>query len=84
MNRYGTVAPSIGRQLPKESLDDEIHLDLTVGEHKAIRPLPRYDPRRAPGFKDVGANGNGNGHRQVALPDLAKETGGEHELARPR
>lgn len=58
MNRYGTVAPSIGRTLPKESIDDEIHLDLTVASHKAIRPLPGYDPRRAAGHK---LNGNGDG-----------------------
>jgi len=34
MNRYGAVTPSVGRVLPKESIDDEIHLDLTVGSGK--------------------------------------------------
>lgn len=58
MNRYGMVAPSMGRTLPKESLDDEIHLDLTVGSGKAVRPLPMYDPRAAAGHK---LSGNGNG-----------------------
>jgi NAD-dependent dihydropyrimidine dehydrogenase PreA subunit len=57
MNRYGTVAPSIGRTLPKESLDDEIHLDLTVAGRKAVRPLPMYDPRRAAGHKALNGNG---------------------------
>ncbi len=50
MNRYGTVSPARGNVLPKESIDDEIHLDLAVGSGKAIRPLPHYSP-------------NGNGHR---------------------
>ncbi len=72
MNRYGTVAPSIGRTLPKESLDDEIHLDLTVAARKAIRPLPMYDPRRAAGYKDVG-NGHANGHHGASLSELANE-----------
>ncbi|HEY8648271.1 MAG TPA: FAD-dependent oxidoreductase [Candidatus Limnocylindria bacterium] len=63
MNRYGTVTPSIGRVLPKESIDDEIHLDLTVGSGKSIRPLPMYDPVVAAGHKQLnGHNGNGNGH----------------------
>ena len=62
MNRYGTVMPSIGKTLPKESIDDEVHLDLTVGAKKTARPIPRYDPALAPGFKPAG-NGNGaNGH----------------------
>ncbi len=66
MNRYGTVTPAVGRALPKESIDDEIHLDLTVGARKAIRPLPMYDPRLAAGHKPLAGgrlNGNGrNGH----------------------
>ena len=66
MNRYGSVMPAIGKTLPKESIDDEIHLDLTVGARKTIRPLPMYDPRLAAGYKPVGnghMNGNGaNGH----------------------
>ena len=67
MNRYGSVMPSIGRSLPQESIDDEIHLDLTVGSRKSIRPLPMYDPVLAAGLKDLPANGhahngNGNGH----------------------
>ncbi len=62
MNRYGTVMPSVGKTLPKESIDDEVHLDLTVGAKKAARPLPRYDPALAAGYKPAG-NGNGaNGH----------------------
>src|SRR5207237_3982679 len=31
MNRYGAVMPALGKTLPKESIDDEVHLDLTVG-----------------------------------------------------
>jgi NADPH-dependent glutamate synthase beta subunit-like oxidoreductase len=66
MNRYGTVMPSVGKTLPKESLDDEVHLDLTVGAKKTARPIPRYDPALAAGYKPVTnghANGNGaNGH----------------------
>ena len=65
MNRYGSVSPSVGRVLPKESIDDEIHLDLTVGGRKSIRPLPMYDPVVAAGYKQLHAqtsNGNGNGH----------------------
>src|SRR4051812_45496356 len=62
MNRYGTVMPAVGNVLPKESIDDEIYLDLTVGAKKAARPLPLYDPALAAGYKPVG-NGNGaNGH----------------------
>ncbi len=79
MNRYGTVMPSIGRTLPKESLDDEIHLDLTVGARKSIRPLPMYDPGLAAGYKPVGAtnghaNGNGkNGHNGHRVPEKERE-----------
>jgi ferredoxin len=62
MNRYGAVTPSVGRVLPKESIDDEIHLDLTVGSGKSIRPLPMYDPVVAAGYKQLNGNGNGNGH----------------------
>ena len=70
MNRYGTVTPSVGRVLPKESLDDEVHLDLTVGTRKSMRPLPMYDPAVAAGFKQVnGANGH-NGHR---VPEKERE-----------
>ena len=69
MNRYGTVMPSVGKTLPKESIDDEVHLDLTVGAKKTARPIPRYDPALAAGYKPVtngsvnknGANGH-NGH----------------------
>jgi ferredoxin len=75
MNRYGMVAPSMGRTLPKESLDDEIHLDLTVGAGKAVRPLPMYDPRAAAGHKSMNGNGahpsNGAGPVKVADRDLA-------------
>jgi len=49
--------PAVGNVLPKESIDDEIHLDLTVAARKAIRPLPNYDPRLAPGYKDLNGNG---------------------------
>ena len=63
MNRYGSVTPSVGKQLPKESIDDEIHLDLTVGARKSIRPLPMYDPLIAAGHKQLnGHNGNGHPH----------------------
>src|SRR6266850_4825789 len=64
MNRYGAVMPAVGKVLPKESIDDEVHLDLTVGGGRAIRPLPMYDPARAPGYKN-GHNGhdhNGDTH----------------------
>ncbi len=61
MNRYGTVMPAVGRALPKESIDDEIHLDLTIGARKTVRPLPMYDPRLAAGYKLGGGNMNGNG-----------------------
>src|SRR5437764_1102727 len=63
MNRYGTVMPAVGNVLPKESIDDEIHLDLTVAAKKAARPLPLYDPTLAPGYKPA-LNGHtgGNGH----------------------
>jgi len=64
MNRYGTVMPAVGNVLPKESIDDEIHLDLTVAAKKAARPLPQYDPNLAVGYKPVnGHDHNGNGHR---------------------
>ncbi len=61
MNRYGSVTPSVGKILPKESIDDEIHLDLTVGGRKSIRPLPMYDPVVAAGYKQLNGH-NGNGH----------------------
>jgi len=61
MNRYGSVSPSVGRTLPKESIDDEIHLDLTVGGRMSIRPLPMYDPVLAAGYKQLNGH-NGNGH----------------------
>jgi ferredoxin len=67
MNRYGMVAPSVGKVLPKESIDDEIHLDLTVGARKSIRPLPMYDPVVAAGHKQLNGN-NGNGTSHWALP----------------
>jgi NADPH-dependent glutamate synthase beta subunit-like oxidoreductase len=67
MNRYGTVMPSVGNVLPKESIDDEVHLDLTVAARKTSRPLPHYDPELAVGYKPVangtnGHNGHTNGH----------------------
>jgi thioredoxin reductase/ferredoxin len=70
MNRYGMVAPSIGKALPKESIDDEIHLDLTVGGKRSIRPLPMYDPVLAAGHKAANGNGHagGNGHRNGRVP----------------
>src|SRR2546426_799296 len=73
MNRYGTVMPAMGNVLPKESIDDEIHLDLTVGAKKAVRPLPLYDPSLAAGYKPVlnGHGPNGNGHKpQVKEKEL--------------
>jgi len=70
MNRYGTVMPAVGNVLPKESIDDEIHLDLTVAAKKAVRPLPQYDPHLAAGYKPV-QNGHGNGDFKHAHgPDL--------------
>jgi NADPH-dependent glutamate synthase beta subunit-like oxidoreductase/ferredoxin len=71
MNRYGTVMPAVGNVLPKESIDDEIHLDLTVGSGKAVRPLPLYDPSLAAGYKPA-LNGHGsNGHKpQVKEKEL--------------
>src|SRR3989454_967351 len=69
MNRYGAVMPALGKTLPKESIDDEVHLDLTVGGGRAIRPLPMYDPARASGYKNghnghVGENGRATPERQ--------------------
>ena len=70
MNRYGTVMPAVGNVLPKESIDDEIHLDLTVAAKKAARPLPQYDPRLAPGYKPV-QNGHTNGDfKHAHSPDV--------------
>jgi ferredoxin len=71
MNRYGTVSPAHGPILPKESIDDEIHLDLTVGTGGAARPLPFYSP-------EAWRNGNGrngnNGHHQISvLEDVQPE-----------
>src|SRR3989440_1153781 len=62
MNRYGAVMPALGKTLPKESIDDEVHLDLTIGSRKTMRPLPMYDPALAAGYKPI-TNGhlNGNG-----------------------
>ncbi len=81
MNRYGAVTPSVGRVLPKESIDDEIHLDLTVGSGKSIRPLPMYDPVVASGYKQLnGHNGDGNGHPHTNGKDTAVET---RETAKP-
>ncbi len=72
MNRYGAVMPSIGKTLPKESIDDEIHLDLTVAGRKSIRPLPMYDPALASGFKDI-QNGNGNGHHRAHANEMGRQ-----------
>jgi NADPH-dependent glutamate synthase beta subunit-like oxidoreductase/ferredoxin len=75
MNRYGTVTPSVGRVLPKESIDDEIHLDLTVGSGKSIRPLPMYDPVAAAGYKQAnGHNGNGHPHTNGKGTAVERET----------
>jgi ferredoxin len=68
MNRYGAVMPAVGKTLPKESIDDEVHLDLTVGGGRTIRPLPMYDPARAPGHK----NGH-NGHVGHPVTEPQKE-----------
>ncbi len=77
MNRYGTVMPAAGKALPKESIDDEIHLDLTVGSGKGARPLPRYDPALAAGYKPVAGaalNGNGkNGDNVPRTPEKERE-----------
>ena len=70
MNRYGTVMPAVGNVLPKESIDDEIHLDLTVAAKKAARPLPQYDPHLAPGYKPL-QNGHKNGDfKHAHAPDV--------------
>lgn len=55
MNRYGAVLPAEGKVLAKESIDDEIHLDLAVASGKAVRPLPGY-----------GRPNGGNGHGAMA------------------
>ncbi|HEU5288858.1 MAG TPA: FAD-dependent oxidoreductase [Candidatus Limnocylindria bacterium] len=77
MNRYGAVMPTIGKTLPKESIDDEIHLDLTVASRKSIRPLPMYDPALAAGYKPASnghANGNGaNGHNGKPAREKERE-----------
>jgi ferredoxin len=72
MNRYGTVMPAVGNVLPKESIDDEIHLDLTVGAKKAVRPLPLYDPSLAAGYKPV-LNGHGRLGGSAPQPPKEKE-----------
>ena len=61
MNRYGSVMPSVGKALPKESIDDEIHLDLTVAGRRTIRPLPLYDAALAVGHKTLAAPNDDNG-----------------------
>ncbi len=61
MNRYGTVAPARGAVLPKESIDDEIHLDLAVSSGRAVRPLPAYSPH--------GANGRNGHHHEAAFSE---------------
>jgi hypothetical protein len=80
MNRYGAVTPSVGRILPKESIDDEIHLDLTVASGKSIRPLPMYDPVVASGYKQL--NGNGNGHIHKNGKDTVSEDPRVHEAVK--
>ena len=79
MNRYGTVMPAVGNVLPKESIDDEIHLDLTVAAKKAVRPLPQYDPHLASGYKPV-QNGHGNGHTNGDLKHAHGPNVDEKEL----
>jgi NADPH-dependent glutamate synthase beta subunit-like oxidoreductase len=69
MNRYGAVLPAVGKALPKESIDDEVHLDLTVGARKTMRPLPMYDPKRAPGYKPV-MNGHNGQHVHEREPEV--------------
>lgn len=74
MNRYGAVMPAVGKVLPKESIDDEVHLDLTVASGRAIRPLPTYSV-------DGAQNGNGhrgNGHRGGDLGELRPIAFEEH------
>ena len=78
MNRYGAVTPSVGRVLPKESIDDEIHLDLTVGGRKSIRPLPMYDPVVASGYKQLNGNGNGHPHTNGKGTAVERETAHIH------
>ena len=72
MNRYGTVSPAHGAVLAKESIDDEIHLDLTVGTGAAARPLPFYSPEA---WKNSNGrnhrNGHANGHGAAAISDTA-------------
>src|SRR3989454_1096518 len=80
MNRYGTVTPAVGNVLPKESIDDEIHLDLTVGAKKSARPLPLYDPSLAAGYKPV-LNGHGrSGAPPPESPGSAPRPPKEKEL----
>jgi len=67
------VTPSIVRVLPKESIDDEIHLDLTVGSGKSIRPLPMYDPVVASGYKQLNGHTD-NGHPHTNGKGTAVET----------
>src|SRR5258705_3780195 len=42
MNRYGSGMPPVGHVLPQESIDDEIHLDLTLAPKKTGRPPHQY------------------------------------------
>jgi ferredoxin len=78
MNRYGAVLPSTGKTLPKESIDDEIHLDLTVAGGKAMRPLPLYEPALAAGHKALGARGAQNGHNGHAHRHEHEPVGAGH------
>ncbi len=75
MNRYGAVLPSVGKTLPKESIDDEIHLDLAVASRKTMRPLPLYDPSQANSRKTLnGKNGhNGTGIHEHDLVDAGSK-----------
>jgi len=82
MNRYGAVLPSTGKTLPKESIDDEIHLDLTVGGGKTMRPLPLYDPSLAAGHKALGARSGRNGHNGHAHRHADEPVGAGHHHVR--
>src|SRR5256886_12720183 len=71
MNRYGTVSPAHGAVLPKESLDDEIHLDLTVGTGAAARPLPFYSPDA---WRTANAKNGKNGNRAGVVASSGRDT----------
>src|SRR2546423_1386750 len=69
--------PEIGKPLPREAIDGEIHLDLAIGSGRRMRPLPMYAPALAGGYKPITnghPSGNGrNGHNGRPARDKERE-----------